>query len=76
MSQSESSKSQYKQGMKDKGTAVVNTTDKNIEDLFMNEMNDNHKQFIGAPSGGPDQAMIYERLLQELEAEVRGHIRF
>ena len=54
----------------------MNTTDKNMEEMFRNEMVENHKTLIGAPSGGPDQAMIYEWLLQELEAEVRGHIRF
>ena len=42
---------------------MVNTTDKNIEDMFQNEMNSSYKDLIGAPSGGPDEAMIYERLL-------------
>ena len=40
---------------KEKGTApVVNTSDRNMEDMFLNEMNENHKELIGAPSGGPD----------------------
>ena len=40
---------------KEKRTApIVNTTDKNIEDMFLNEMSGNHKDLIGAPSGGPD----------------------
>ena len=55
---------------------VVNTTEKNIEEMFKNDMNENHKALIGAKNGVLDQSLVYERLLQDLEAEVRGHIRF
>ena len=44
--------------------------------MFLKEINESHKKLIGAPAGGPNQAFIYETMLQELEAEVRGHIRF
>ena len=39
-------------------------------------MNESHKTLIGASNGVLDQSLVYERLLQDLEAEVRGHIRF
>ena len=42
---------------------VVNTTEKNIEEMFKNDMNENHKALIGAKNGVLDQSLVYERLL-------------
>ena len=40
---------------------LVNTTEKNIQEMFKNQMNDNHKSLIGTKNAILDQSLVYER---------------